>query len=52
MLTKSKRVTGKSPNKFSDVKTFIKSLQEKLPTEQFMLQQTNSEEVLKIIKNV
>ena len=46
----AKQVTGKSPTKFSDIKTFLKLLLENLPAEQFFLTQTNSEEVLQIIK--
>ena len=39
----------KTTKQFSDIKTF-KSLLDNLPTEQFTLQQTNSEEVRKIMK--
>lgn len=31
----AKRVAGKSPTQFSDIKVFIKSLPENLPTEQY-----------------
>ena len=49
-LITAKRVTGKSQTKLSDFQTFIKSRSENLPKEQFMLEQTKSEEALKIIK--
>ena len=45
-------MTEKSPTKFSDIKTFIKSVPENLPIEQFMLEQINSVEILKLIKNM
>ena len=45
-------MTEKSPTKFSDIKTFIKSVPENLPIEQFMLEQINSVKILKLIKNM
>ena len=46
------RVTGKEPVRTSDIYHSITSLPENSTTEQFELQTTNSDEVLKIIKSL
>ena len=50
ILLNINQVTRKSPTKFSDIQTLLKSLPDNLPAEQILLQQANSEKVLKIKK--
>ena len=50
--TTATRATGKGPVKMSDIYRSITSLPESNSAEQFKLQTTNSDEVLKIIKSL
>ena len=52
ILLNTKQFTGKSPTKFSDIKTLLKLLPGNSPAGRISPQQTNSEEVLKIVKNI